>query len=100
MLASVWEATKSCATRCVPQISWVQHWVVRGWRGEVGRRADRCITYIELALLENELLVLEQQLNGLNELRIDGMQQGILCLHAHDNKQLDHLQILVVYGQR
>lgn len=55
------------------------------------------MTYVGLALLVDKLLVLEQELHSLDKLRIDGVQQGVLGLHPHDDEQLYHLQVLVVY---
>ena len=43
-------------------------------------------------------LVVEQELDGLDILLVDGVQQGIADLHVVGQQQLDHLDVLVLDG--
>lgn len=43
--------------------------------------------------------MLKQQFDSLHELGVDCLQQGVLCLHLHNDQQLNHLQIFAVNGE-
>lgn len=47
----------------------------------------------------NDLLVLQQQLDRLHELGVDGLQQRVLGLHLHDDEELHHLHVLSLNGE-
>ena len=53
-------------------------------------------THPRLALIVDALLVVEQDLNGLHVLLVDGVQQGVLGLDLVLQQQLHHVQVLVV----
>lgn len=59
----------------------------------------RCeATHIRLAIFVDQLLVLQQQFDGLDEFGIDGLQQSVFGLDAHDDQQLDHFEVFAVDG--